>query len=184
MPAPPTHSLLCHPASPCAAVQAIEATATPNDGGLSLRYLVRCAPSAIRLPEPRPAQATDGLWQHTCCEAFIGDPAHDGEYREFNFSPSGEWAAYRFLGYRKRDTGFAATHGPQITLQQRPDGFELVAMLAPALLPASPDWQIGLSVVIETADGSKSYWALKHCAVQPDFHLRRSFSLLLKAARS
>jgi hypothetical protein len=39
--------------------------------------------------------------------------------------------------------------------------------------------QLGLSAVIEAADGSKSYWALAHCATQPDFHLRQSFTLTL-----
>ncbi|MBS1158987.1 MAG: hypothetical protein H6R15_1406 [Proteobacteria bacterium] len=150
--------------------------------GLMLRYVVHGDPAAIRLPEPRPAQAADGLWQHTCCEAFIA-PAAGTAYREFNFSPSGEWAAYSFTDYRARDIAYHAPHGPRIELQQLANGFELTASLAPALLPAGPAWQIGLTVVIEAADGSKSYWALAHAAAQPDFHLRPSFSLNLKAAR-
>lgn len=182
MPTPPKLPLHCHPGSPCAAVQAIEASAARNDDGLLLRYFVHADPAAIRLPQARPAQAADGLWQHTCCEAFIA-PADGTEYREFNFSPSGEWAVYRFSDYRERDLAYRAPHGPRVEFRQHADGFELTASLASRLLPAAPSLQLGLTVVVEAADGSKSYWALAHAAVQPDFHLRPSFSLILKAAR-
>lgn len=182
MSSPPKLPLLCHPASPCCAVQAIAATAALSDEGLILHYFVHADPGAIRLPKPRPAQAADGLWQHTCCEAFIA-PAAGTAYREFNFSPSGEWAAYSFTDYRTRDMAYHAPRGPRIELRQLANGFELAASLAPALLPAGPAWQIGLTVVIEAADGSTSYWALTHATAQPDFHLRPGFSLILKAAR-
>jgi hypothetical protein len=39
---------------------------------------------------------------------------------------------------------------------------------------------LALTTVIEASDGSKSYWALRHGAAQPDFHLRQSFTLALK----
>lgn len=182
MPAPLKTPLRCHPASPCQAVQAVEVSTTLTADGLALRYVVHGDPAAIRLPEPRPAQAADGLWQHTCCEAFIA-PAAGTAYREFNFSPSGEWATYSFTDYRTRDMAYQAPHGPRIELRQLANGFELTASLAPELLPAGPAWQIGLTVVIEAADGSKSYWALAHVAAQPNFHLRPGFSLILKAAR-
>ena len=181
MPTPLNTPLFCHPASPCNAVQTIEASATLTDDGLTLRYCVYGDPAAISLPEPHPAQAADGLWQHTCCEAFIAS-VEGAAYREFNFSPSGEWAAYGFTGYRERDTAYTSPCAPRIELRQHAAGFELTAALASDLLPAGPEWQIGLTAVIETSDGSKSYWALAHAAAQPDFHLRPSFSLILKAA--
>jgi len=176
-------SLFCHPGSPCAAVQTIEVAATLGNEGLSLRYVVHGDPAAIRLPEPRPAQARDGLWQHSCCEAFIAS-APGGEYREFNFSPSGEWAAYRFTAYRERDGAFAPARRPEIALRRHATGFELTACLPRELLPPGPEWHIGLTAVIEAGDGSKSYWALAHAAAQPDFHLHSSFSLILKALGS
>jgi hypothetical protein len=179
----PTLPLLCHPASPCRAVQAITASVALTDDGLLLHYFVAANPTAIRLPAPASAQAADGLWQHTCCEAFIA-PATGTAYREFNFSPSGEWAAYHFVSYRERDTTYQAPHGPHVELRQLANGFELTASLARTLLPAGPAWQIGLTTVIEAGDDSTSYWALRHAAAQPDFHLRPSFSLILKAARS
>ncbi len=63
--------------------------------------------------------------------------------------------------------------------QPRADGFQLDATLPASLLPSAHTLRIGLSVVIEASDGSKSYWALAHGAAQPDFHLRQSFALTL-----
>lgn len=101
-------------------------------------------------------------------------------YREFNFSPSGQWAAYRFTGYRERDEAFAPTAKPQLIFTPLADGFELRASLPAALLPPDSTLQLGLTAVIEAADGSKTYWALAHHAAQPDFHIRQSFALTLK----
>jgi len=175
----PSHNiaaLICHPATACAVPLSLTVTATTMpDGGLSLHY--RITGEAIRLPSRQPAGPADGLWQHTCVEAFV---AEDGRgYREFNFSPSGQWAAYRFGDYRERDAGFIPAGEPQCTVTPRPEGFELQATLAAALLPPGNTLHIGLTAVIEAADGSKTYWALAHCSAQPDFHLRQSFALTL-----
>ena len=179
LPATQIVSLLSHPAAPGTLPCKIEvATEMHADGGLSLRYRVTCPPAKLRLPEAQPPGPADGLWQHTCCEAFV---AEDGEsYREFNFSPSGQWAAYRFTGYRERDAAFVVDAAPQISLTPLADGFVLQAMLPAALLPAGQALQLGLTAVIEADDGSKHYWALAHCAAQPDFHVRQSFALTLK----
>ena len=183
MSTPIAHPLHCHPAAPCPAHHKVSAGAQLTaSGALSLHFELRGeshrAPDAIRIPAPQPSGPADGLWQHTCCEAFVA--AVDGaEYREFNFSPSGQWAAYRFLAYRERDTGFVPPTVPQFGFQRLADGFVLTAQIALELLPPARAFQIGLSVVVEAADGGKSYWALAHCAAQPDFHLRQSFLLTL-----
>ena len=171
------HALLCHPAlagdSPCTVTAS--ATLAP-DGSLRLEYHLRG--TDILIPARQTPGQADGLWQHTCCEAFVA-AGEAPEYREFNFSPSGQWAAYRFGDYRERDTGFTPAGEPQCTVTPRPEGFELQATLAAALLPPGHTLHIGLTAVIEAADGSKTYWALAHCAAQPDFHLRQSFALTL-----
>ena len=183
MPASIAHPLLCHPAAPCPAHPNVSASARLTaSGGLALHFELRGELhgdlNAIRIPAPQPSAATDGLWQHTCCEAFVA--VVDGvEYREFNFSPSGQWAAYRFLAYRECDAGFVPPTIPQFGFQRLADGFVLTAQLAPELLPPARAFEIGLSVVVEAADGGKSYWALAHAAAQPDFHLRQSFVLTL-----
>lgn len=186
MPSPISAPLLCHPATPCTVVRAIDVMAARTEtGGLILRYRIHGKPDDILLPAPRPARACDGLWQHTCCELFVATAQHPEAYLEFNFSPSGEWAAYGFSAYRARTTSDKAPEiSPEIALRQDANGFELTATLPASLLPIAGNLQLGLTAVIEAIDGSKSYWALAHGAAQPDFHLRQSFSLDLKAANA
>ncbi|MBS1145442.1 MAG: hypothetical protein H6R14_2848 [Proteobacteria bacterium] len=168
--------LLTHLSQPHLEPGGIEVTADINAlGMLQLRY--RITLKDVRLPAPQTPGAADGLWQHTCCEAFVAEAG--SAYREFNFSPSGQWACYRFTAYRERDEGFIPGTAPLIEYQLHPDGFELCATLPAALLPARDPLTIGLTAVIEHTDGRMQYWALTHGAAQPDFHLRQSFVLTL-----
>jgi hypothetical protein len=174
------HALHRHPVSACAAVRAIEVSAIPTaSGALTLSYRLHGDPADISIPEPVPPAAADDLWQHTCLEAFVAAAGDDG-YREFNFSPAGLWANYRFTACRERDPDFLPPAAPRIVFQRCTDGFRLDAWLGSKLLPASGKLNIGLTAVIKTRDGGRSYWALAHCAAQPDFHLRQSFSLTLQ----
>jgi hypothetical protein len=173
-------ALHCHPTSPCVAVRTIAASASLNDdGSLALGYYVHGSLEGIRIPDLAPPAAADKLWQHTCLEAFVTTAARR-EYREFNFSPSGCWANYRFTDYRERDFSFTSPVAPRLTFRHLPDGFQLDALLPPKLLPQGAILNLGLSAVIEASDGSRSYWALAHCAAQADFHLRQSFTLTLQ----
>ena len=179
MSAPQPAALICHPVATGTLACGIEVgVATKDDGGLLLSYRITCPPADLRLPAPQAAGPADGLWQRTCCEAFVTEGGTG--YREFNFSPSGQWAAYRFTDYRERDEAFAPAAEPQLAFTPLADGFELRASLPAALLPPGKALHLGLTAVIEAADGSKTYWALTHCAAQPDFHVRQSFALTLK----
>ena len=85
-------SLKLHPDSRCGAVTEIAVeVARPGPGLLRLRYLVSGDIGGLSLlPVTAPARA-DGLWRHTCFEAFLR--AGPGEaYHEFNFAPSRRWA--------------------------------------------------------------------------------------------
>ena len=179
MSTPIAHPLLCHPAAPCPPALRVSASATLTaDGALALRYEVLGDMNTLLIPAPLPPGAADGLWQHTCCEAFVAGA--DGEaYREFNFSPSGQWAVYGFSACRERDAGYHPSVAPTVAFQRLPDGFRLDALLARELLPAASRFHVGLTAVIEAAAGGNSYWALAHCAARPDFHLRQSFVLTL-----
>lgn len=172
--------LLCHPATPAPVVRAIEASASMRaDGGLILAYRVWGDMAHLLIPMTGARERTDLLWEHTCFEAFvagIGNPA----YHEFNLSPSGQWAAYAFSGYRQRDETLDLIEVPQITSRLFAGRLEIEAQIAPEGLPARAGrLQIGLAAVIEAADvvdGSHSYWALHHPAPRPDFHLRDAFT--------
>ena len=172
-----TLELFPHPAvaaSPCGPVFA--ELAWQADGSLRLDYRLADPNGQLRLPEPAPALFTDGLWQHTCCEAFIA-PTGGRAYREFNFSPSGAWAIYDFSDYRQRQTTPVPAAGPAIRCQRAAHQLTLTATLPPAALPVADSWRIGLAVVLETVAGEKYWWALTHTAGQPDFHPLASFTL-------
>jgi hypothetical protein len=175
-------TLLCHPATPAPVVRTIEASATLRpDGSLALAYRLWGDMARLLIPEPHTPERTDSLWEHTCFEAFIG-VAGSAAYREFNFSPSGQWAAYAFSGYREPDDAIAPISTPQITTRRFAGRLEIEALIAADALPPGGAWQIGLTAVVEaadTVDGSHSYWALHHPAQRPDFHLRDAFTLEL-----
>jgi hypothetical protein len=176
-------TLLRHPATPAPVVRAIEASASMRtDGGLSLSFRVWGDMARLLIPMTGASGRTDLLWEHTCFEAFVAG-AGDSAYREYNFSPCGQWAAYAFSGYRQRDETLDLIEAPQITSRLFAGRLELEAWLAPGGLPARADGlQIGLAAVIEAADvvdGSHSYWALHHPALRPDFHHRDAFTLEL-----
>ena len=140
------------------------------DGSIAIRYRLAADLWRVVIPQPRGGCAADGLWQHTCFEAFVATPG-EAAYHEFNFSPSGQWAVYRFSGERQRVPGDAPPPaGPSITTERSADSLVLQAWLPRALLPARPT-AIGLTAVIETLDGQLSHWALDHPRDdRPDFH--------------
>jgi hypothetical protein len=166
-------ALLCHPQTPSAAVQGIDAHASrAAEGRLAVTYRIRGALERLRVPPPRVPGPGEGLWQHTCCELFVARE-RDGAYEEFNFSPSGEWAGYGFRGYR--DGGPAPVPDPLIRVRTAPGELEVHAF--PAIGPGK--LFAGLCAVIEERDGRLSYWALKHPPGRPDFHRAETFALEL-----
>ncbi|MDO1558613.1 DOMON-like domain-containing protein [Brevundimonas sp. 2R-24] len=138
---------------------------------LWLRYLAEGEVDRVDWPAPAGNQRADELWRHTCFEAFVRTP--DG-YREFNLSPSGHWASYRFDGYR---SGMALADEIVDILGLNGAG-DMVALEAAIDLPSGAD-RLGLSAVIEDVDGGISYWALAHPSDKPDFHHPDSFILEL-----
>jgi hypothetical protein len=174
----PFAALERHPASPCAALRGIQATVRRNaDGGLDVTYRIEGDLDRVRIPPARPPRTGERLWQHTCCELFVADAAGPG-YQEFNFSPSGEWAAFRFTGYRE-GASFSAPD-PNIAIARTARTVELTAQIE---LNQRGKLRIGLSAVIEEIDGALSYWALRHAPGKPDFHHGDAFALELDEVR-
>lgn len=146
------------------------------DGRLALAYTLTGDCAQLRIPSSTPAASVNGLWQHTCFEAFVSVQGGSA-YREFNFSPSGEWAVYCFRGYRDRVAVDKGVIGPEVTTESHSHGLVLNARLRlPGRLSNQP-LCLGLSAVIEDAHGVLSYWALKHPTGKPDFHHRDAFVL-------
>jgi len=178
--------LLAHPETPDAAVDAIEAAVHRGpDGVLTLSFLVTGRIEALRIPPRAAPIRTDELWKHTCFEAFLRAPGGDA-YVELNLSPSSQWAAYAFSGYRERAAD-PPTPAPFIDADGGRTRFELRASVDVSGLPDLPadgPWRVGLSAVIEAADGRRAYWALAHAPGQPDFHHADAFALTLPPADS
>ena len=176
------HNLICHPDSDGTAVTGLLVEFQPlPEGRLRLRYKLTSDLTQLRIPEPQAPAAVDGLWEHSCFEAFIGVEG-DAGYHEFNFSPSGQWAAYAFSDYRVR-RAWTVSLAPTIRFTQT-DGYLLLeAVIAVADLPPNREdkpYQLGLTAVLEANNGSRSYWALHHPEACPDFHHRAGFILPFK----
>lgn len=174
-------SLKLHPDSRCAAVSHIDVSVARAHGQLTLSYLVTGKIADLRLPAPAARTRADGLWQHTCFEAFVRRKPSP-RYYEFNFAPSTQWAAYRFRGYREGMVAFEDMPPPAIESRPNADSYALQAQLkldALPSLPADATWHLSLTAVIEETNGNKSYWALAHPAPKPDFHHADSFVLEL-----
>jgi hypothetical protein len=168
--------LACHPGTPSHALRSVSASATRSGGRLSLRYSLQGDIARVLVPPPQPARVGWKLWRHTCCEAFIR-PQPGTAYTEFNFSPSGEWAAYAFTDYRQGGGLDDAALDPQVAIERAPESLELYALVDLARLGIDGAIALGLSAVIEETDGTLSYWALRHPQARPDFHHRDALAL-------
>ncbi len=112
------------------------------------------------------SERADDLWQTTCFEAFLRDPKGEA-YREWNFAPSGQWAAYDFTSRREGRTD-ADVAVPYVRVEDNMIWWTLGATIA---ADADVRWELGLSAVLEEKDGTKSFWALAHPNPEkPDFH--------------
>ena len=173
--------LTCHTDTVTTSVWIVDVNIRPQpQGDLTLIYKLTGDLAQIRIPAPQLSIAKDGLWEHTCFEAFIAVEGESG-YHEFNFSPSGQWAAYAFSDYRVR-RAWAVSQAPVINITQTNNHLLLETIIATADFPqnmAGKPFQLGLTAVIEANEGSRSYWALHHPEASPDFHHRAGFILSL-----
>jgi hypothetical protein len=140
---------------------AFGATATTN-----IWFGVGAPASRFVIPEANEPSRADELWTTTCFEAFLRETGSDA-YREWNFAPSGNWAAYGFKSYRAGMTELEVGAPPYIRMEDNLTWWTLGATIA---VESGKSWDLGLSVVLEEADGTKSYWALVHASDKPDFH--------------
>jgi len=172
--------LTCHPETSSRWVHGVEArVGWTGRRSLALRYSIEGDIARLRIPPPQPTRRGEGLWQHTCFEVFLSVKQ---SYWEFNFSPSGEWAAYAFKSYRDGGRIEGDRLDPEITVRSAANNFELEAFVRlDRFLSITPQakLRLGLSAVVEENDGAVSYWALKHPPGKPDFHHPDSFALEL-----
>jgi len=117
----------------------------------------------------------DELWRTVCFELFLYEG--EGCYREFNFSPSGKWAAYRFSGYRTGMADCELIRHPDILTEHGHSIFTLTAFIDARELAGAQ--AAAVSAVMEEEGGRMSYWALAHNPLKPDFHDPACFRIQL-----
>jgi hypothetical protein len=143
--------------------------------GLRFQYTAEGQVGLINFGEWSRGGRTDGLWQHSCYEAFVG-PAGGTRYLELNFL-SRRWAAYLFDDYRAgmRDAPiepFADSYGEMYATDLQNAAVDLGPLGDSGM--AGP-LDVALTAIIEETSGHKSYWALAHADGPPDFHNRSCF---------
>lgn len=152
---------------------------------LTFQYVLRADMSHVRVPSSEAPVRTDGLWKHTCFEAFIAvGGGHPGgvSYYELNFSPSSQWAIYSFKAYREGMSPADVTVPPDLAVRCFDDRLEVDATIRTDDLVALRGVQalkLAVTAVIEEDSGTLSYWALKHAPGKPDFHHTDGFVLEL-----
>ena len=178
--------LVVHDRTPTNAVRSIAGyVRRGSDGTLAVRYVIAADLSRLRIPRPRPKAVAERLWQHTCCELFV-QRSGTAAYHEFNFAPSGEWAAYAFEAYRNAQHLMDTSIEPRIEVRTTAETFELDASIRlDGLSPAHVRDALALSVtaVIEESDGRISYWSVAHPLGKPDFHHHDAFAVLFDEIR-
>ena len=170
------HYLIPHPTTPAKGVFSVAAQLLRDgSGGFWIEYTVGST-APLALPAAQRPERAEGLWTSTCFELFARTKGSDS-YVELNFSPSFQWAAYAFNGYRSGRRDLPADD-PGICISPAGEWFFLSVEAMPnvGLEPLI----FGISAIIEEADSTKSYWALAHPpGDKPDFHDPACFALEL-----
>jgi hypothetical protein len=162
------------------AVRAIVASVEIEPGrGVVLEYRLSGELGRLAIPRRAAGQRADRLWEHTCFEAFVA-PAAGAHYYELNFSPSTEWAAYEFDGYRQGMRPLALAKAPSVAVAQIASELSVTAAIELDALQHAPwPWRIGLTAVVEDRAGTRAFFALHHPRQSPDFHDVAGFTALL-----
>jgi hypothetical protein len=148
-----------------------------ENGLLLLDYNISGPLQELIIPEPAPMPCcTADLWQHTCCELFVRRAVSRG-YTEWNFSPSGNWWACVFAGYRKPSPRQPQNLQPVHSFTTRqPD---LLALTAIIVCADTAQIRLGPAVILEHTGGTRSHWAMAHPGSTPDFHDAETCALIL-----
>ncbi|MCM8556868.1 hypothetical protein [Sphingomicrobium sediminis] len=163
-------ALTAHPDHPTDAVRGISVDLRGDEEGVALAYHLDGDLDRIKLPEMGTLRREDRLWRSTCFEMFL---RHGNVgYREYNFAPDGRWSAYRFGSYRHARSNLP--NRCSIVTARVEDGYTLSARVMGQGLAGH---DIGLSVIVEEQDGTKSFWAVKHPPGKADFHNEACFAL-------
>jgi hypothetical protein len=175
-----TAALTAHPSTPNEEVRSLEVRLRAEEPDiLVFQYSLVADMARVRVPPSGTGGRADALWKHTCFEAFVA-AGEAPAYHEFNFSPSLEWAVYRFSAYRQGMSPAKIGHAPQISVRRGDDDLELESLVQFGHLADLRDarqLRVALAAVVEDDTGWLSYWGLRHPPGKPDFHHSTGFAL-------
>lgn len=157
---------------------AVEGRIARQGERLRVEYTLHDPAASLAIPAPTPTpRRRDELWQATCLELFLAVPGQES-YREFNLSPSGDWAIYQLDGYRRALRSDPAWATLPFSRHDEPGVLRLtLATTLPPELAATAQLEAALTAVLQHHDGRCSYWALRHPGPEADFHRRDGFGL-------
>jgi len=174
----PSFSLIPFPASPIPNISLTGEISLQNKV-IDLRYSLAGKIEDVLFPSTsmHPHRKHE-LWKETCFEFFLA-VKEQPQYWEFNMSPSGDWNIYHMDAYRR--VGFkeeASFSRLPFEVKKEAGLFHMNVLvdLDPILQPGQL-LEFGIAAIIQSTDGSETYWALTHPAPFADFHLRESFIL-------
>jgi hypothetical protein len=169
------HALMLHRTCDLGPIRGVTASVMATEQGCEAEFRLDGRVSDIILPAPAISDRRDNLWRTTCFEIFW-QPIGGTAYREFNLSPSGQWAAYDFDSFREgmRD---APVGGMALARSHDANGLVLRANIA-ADLPSPA--QVALNAIVEHRDGAKQYWALAFPPGPPEFHSEANRQLIIE----
>ena len=159
----------------------LEADAHVEDSILKLEYCLIDKGDLFELPKSTQKWQAgdvvleDGLWNHTCFEAFL-NPFGMGQYYELNFSLKPAWNQYQFDRYRYPQPPNKGNDFELKTLVW--DQFESRLIVELKNNTKFRKFKVGLTAVLEEKSLTKHYCALAHKGAKPDFHLLESFTII------
>jgi hypothetical protein len=171
-----------HPSTPSDAIRGVDVRlSVPRPGVLALIYTLQADMSRIRVGSEVVPGRADGLWKHTCFEVFLQRGGSRG-YDEFNFSPTRQWAAYRFDDYRQGMAPLDLPDPPDILARKTADDLKIQVVftaVSSAAMDAAPRPRLALTAVVEEENGRLCYWSMRHPQGKPDFHHPDGFAFEL-----
>ncbi len=143
---------------------------------LAIEYRLSGDLNNIEIPHPAALSTRkDRLWESTCFEFFLGIPG-DRDYWEFNLAPSGDWNIFHLDDYRQDLREELAFTSLPFKIDRQPNLLSLILEFdLSKIIAADRSIEISVTTVIKSHEDEISYWALTHCGMKADFHLRDSF---------
>ena len=174
-----THRLVPHPKAGASHAKVTARAELDHALRLQLEWSLTGNLEELAIPRRSASRRADGLWEHTCFEAFVA-PASGGSYCELNFAPSTRWAAYAFDGYRQGMRPLELDVPPSVKVVTAANELRVTAGIELGSLADAPwPWRIGLTAVVEDRAGGRAYYALLHPRDKPDFHDAAAFTVIL-----